>query len=132
MERIFYVVRRQYWYFGPDCWRQTAQNKTSVQSLKVNSFRPKYYFAFVQQYSEYILSVDSDVCDLAAIILLGWGQIDEHCCSNNVGRQKLNHLTSHLNNVETCVINMIIQNLYFCFCQTFQPNKFVRDDVNRN
>ena len=60
---------------------------------------------------------------------LGWGQIDEHCWSNNVGRQKLNHLTSHLNNVETCVTNMIIQNLYFGFCQTFQPNEFVRDDV---
>ena len=47
-----------------------------------------------------------------------WGQIDEHCWSNNVGWQKLNHLTSHLNNVETCVINMIIQILYFGFCQT--------------
>ena len=48
------------------------------------------------------------------------------------GWQKLNHLTSHLNNVETCVINMITQNLYFGFCQTFQPNKCVRDDVHRN
>ena len=57
--------------------------------------------------------------------LKGWGQIDEHCWSNNVGWQKLNHLTSHLNNVETCVINMITQNLYFGFCQTFQPNKCV-------
>ena len=33
---------------------------------------------------------------------LGWGQIDTHCWSNNVGWQKLNHLTSHLNNVEKC------------------------------
>ena len=57
-------------------------------------------------------------------VMLGWGQIGEHCWSNNVGGQKLNNLTSHLNNVETCVINMIIQNLYFGFCQTFQPNKF--------
>ena len=37
------------------------------------------------------------------------------------GLTKLNHLTSHLNNVETCVINMITQNLYFDFYQTFQP-----------
>ena len=64
--------------------------------------------------------------------LLGWGQTDEHCWPNNVGWQKLNHLTSHLNNVETCVIKMITQNLYFGFCQTFQPNKRVRDDVDRN
>ena len=64
--------------------------------------------------------------------LLGWSQIGEHCWSNNVGGQKLNHLTSHLNNVETCVINMITQNLYFGFCQTFQPNKCVCDDVHRN
>ena len=35
------------------------------------------------------------------------------------------HLTSHLNNVETCVINMIMQDLYFGFCQTFQLNRFV-------
>ena len=49
-----------------------------------------------------------------------------------IGLQKLNHLTSHLNSVETCVINMIMQNLYFGFCQTFQPNKFVRDDVHQN
>ena len=27
---------------------------------------------------------------------------------------------------------MITQNLYFGFCQTFQPNKGVRDDVHRN
>ena len=45
---------------------------------------------------------------------------------------KVNHLTSHLNNVETCVINMITQNLYFGFCQTFLSNKCVRDDVHRN
>ena len=69
----------------------------------------------------------------AMFINLGWSQIDEQCCSNNVGGQTLNHLTiSHLNNVETCVINMIIQNLYFAFCQTFQPNRFVRDDVHPN
>ena len=42
--------------------------------------------------------------------------------TNYVRGQKLNHVTSHLNNVETCVINMIIQNLYFGFCQTLQPN----------
>ena len=64
--------------------------------------------------------------------MLGWDQTDEHCWSNNVSGQKLNHLTSHLNNVETRVINMNIQNLYFGFCQTFQPNKFFRDDVHRN
>ena len=55
-----------------------------------------------------------------------------HCWSNNVGWQKLKHLTSYFNNMETCVINMITQNLYFGFCQTFQPNKCVRDDVHRN
>ena len=65
-------------------------------------------------------------------VQLDWGQIDEHCWSNNVGWQKLNHLTSHLNNVETCAINMITLNLYFGFCQTFQPNKCVRDDVRRS
>ena len=37
-----------------------------------------------------------------------------------------------LENVETCVINIITQNLYFGFCQTFQPNECVDDDVNRN
>ena len=47
-----------------------------------------------------------------------------------MGLQKLNHLTSHLNNVEMCVINMITQNLYFGFCQTFQPNKCVRDETD--
>ena len=52
-------------------------------------------------------------------LFLGWGQIDEHCWSNNVGWQKLNHLISHLNNVETCVINVITKNLYFGFSQTF-------------
>ena len=46
--------------------------------------------------------------------------------------KKLNHLTSPLNNVETCVISKITQNLYFGFCRTFQPNKCVRDDDNRN
>ena len=46
-------------------------------------------------------------------VWLGWGQIGEHCWSNNVCRQKLNYLTSHLDNMETCVMNMIIQNLYF-------------------
>ena len=45
------------------------------------------------------------------IASLGWGQIEEVCWSNNVDRQKLNHLTSHLNNVETCLTNMIIQKL---------------------
>ena len=58
--------------------------------------------------------------------------MDDHCWSNNVGGEKLSHLKSHLNNVETCVINMIIQNLYFGVCQTFQPNKCVCDDVHRN
>ena len=38
-----------------------------------------------------------------------------------MGWQKLNHLISHLSNVETCVINMITHNLYFGFCQTFSP-----------
>ena len=52
--------------------------------------------------------------------------------TNNVGWQKLDHLTSHLKNVKTSVINMIIQNLYFGFCQTFQPNRYVHDDVHRN
>ena len=66
------------------------------------------------------------------ILLLGWGQIDAHCWPNKVGWQKLNHLTSHLNNVETCVINMITQNLYFGFGQIFQPNKCVRDDFHQN
>ena len=40
---------------------------------------------------------------------------------------KLSHLTHYFNNVETCVINMIIQNLHFGFCQTFQRNKFWRN-----
>ena len=57
--------------------------------------------------------------------LLGWRQSDEQCWSNNVGGQKLNHLTSHLNSVETCPISMIIQNLYFGFCQTFQPTNLL-------
>ena len=33
------------------------------------------------------------------------------------------------------MINMIIENLYFAifgFCQTFQPNKSVHDEVHRN
>ena len=50
----------------------------------------------------------------------------------NIVGPKLNHLTSHLNNVETCVINMITQNLHFGFYQTFQPKKGVRDDAHRN
>ena len=72
------------------------------------------------------------ICMTCFVFVLGWGQIDEHCWSNNVGWQKSNHLTSHLNNVETCVMNMIPQNLYFGFCQTVQPNKCVCDDVHRN
>ena len=54
---------------------------------------------------------------------LSWGQIDEHCWFNNVGGQELSHLTSYLNGVEMCVVNIIIQNVDFVFCQTFQPNK---------
>ena len=64
--------------------------------------------------------------------VLGWGKKHEHYWSNNVGGQKLNHLISHLSNVETSMINMIIQNFYLGFCQTFQPNKFGDDDVHRN
>ena len=66
------------------------------------------------------------------MIYYDWGQIDENCWSDNVDWQKFNHLTSHLNNVETYEINMIIQNLYFGFCQTFHPNKCVLDDIHRN
>ena len=32
--------------------------------------------------------------------------------------------------METCVINMITQNLYFGFSQTFKPKKCVRDGVD--
>ena len=67
-----------------------------------------------------------------SFLSLGWGQIDEHRWSNNVVWQKLNHFASHLNNVETCVTKLVTQNLYFGLCQTFQSNKYVRDDVHRN
>ena len=61
---------------------------------------------------------------------LSWSQIDEHYWFNNVGGQKLNHLTSYLNSAQTCVINIIIQNLYFGFCKAFQLNK-VCDDIHQ-
>ena len=63
------------------------------------------------------------MCNCMASEVSDWGQIDEHCWYNDAGGQKVNHLKSHLNTVETCVINMIIQNLYFGFCQTSQPDK---------
>ena len=66
------------------------------------------------------------------IVALGWGQIDEHCLSYNVGGQKLNHLTSHFNNVETCEINMSFQNFYFGLCQHFSPtNMFTETDLSQ-
>ena len=50
------------------------------------------------------------------LLLLGWGQI---CWSSNVGAQKLNHLTSNLNNKG--VINMIIQNCILFSVKHFSP-----------
>ena len=47
---------------------------------------------------------------------LGLSQIGQHYWLNNIGQQKLNYLTSRLNNMEKCVVNMIIQNLDFGFC----------------
>ena len=53
--------------------------------------------------------VDTELLYLCANFRLRWKQIDEHCW-----------------------FNMITQNSYFCFCQTFQLNKRVRNDVHQN
>ena len=58
-------------------------------------------------------------------------EIDKHCeighnrllMSSIETEKQLSYCGSTVNNVKTCVINMIIQNLYFGFCQTFQKNK---------
>ena len=62
--------------------------------------------------------------------VIGWDQIDEHLVQQ-CGRTKAEPFDIQSQQCGN-MINMIIQNLYFGFCQTFQPNKFVRDDVHRN
>ena len=42
---------------------------------------------------------------------------------SKLGGQNLNHLTSHLNNVETCLINMVTRTLYFGSVKHFSPTR---------
>ena len=117
------------------CWLETISddvlyNYTKSQKVSLDYYKPFRHIKAETYIGEHIVSTPPTQIGLKFRLGSNWRTLLVQQCSYIVG-QKLNHLTSHLNNVETCVINMIIQKLYFGFCQTFQPNKFVRDDVHR-
>ena len=64
-------------------------------------------------------------------VFQGWSQINEHCLSSNVERQKSLEIPFQQCGNE-CDKHDHTKDLYFGFNRTIQPNKFAGDDVRRN